>query len=108
MATITGSVAAHATLTTSTVQTFKLNNARDTVTVTVRGTASDIFFTVGTSGNTPTAPTVGGTDCYVAPGVVGGSKTIAAGSAPVMVSVISSGTPGASVEGGVMSLVREP
>ena len=108
MANITGNVAAHITaLTATTVQTFVLDTDHDSVTVTVRGTAADVYFTVGTSGGTPTAPTVGGTDCYVAAGVVGGSKTVFAGSGPVYVSVISSGTPGVSVEGGVGALVRE-
>lgn len=99
---ITASVAAQATLTASTPQKFILKNAFDWVTVTVRGTPADVFFTVGTSGNAPTPPTVTGNDCYVAAGVVGGSKTIFAGNAPVVVDVISSGTPAVSVEGGLV------
>ena len=111
MANITGNVAAHiAALTANTVQTFVLDTAHQCVTVTVRGTVTaddDVFFTVGTSDNTPTAPTLNGEDCYVVAAVAGASKTVQAGSAPVVVSVISAGTPGISVEGGVATLVRE-
>jgi hypothetical protein len=102
------SVAQHGTLVASTVTTVTVNAAHEAVTVTVRGASpADIFFTVGTSGNTPTAPTSGGNDCYVVPGVNGASKTVLAGSAPVVVSLISTGTPAYSVEGGLATPVRE-
>ena len=109
MANITGTVAASGTLTANTVQTFVLSEARQSVTVTVAatGTPADVYFTVGTSNTTPTAPTVGGTDCYIVSGVGGASKTIFAGSAPVVVSCISGGTPRVGVEGNVGIFVRE-
>ena len=111
MANIVGNVAAHdAALTANTVQTFVLEAAHSCVTVTVRGTvtaADDVFFTVATEGQTPTVPTLNGADCYVVAAVAGASKTVQAGGGPVTVSVISAGTPGISVEGGVATLVRE-
>jgi hypothetical protein len=111
MSAITGNVAAHiAALTASTVQTFVLDTAHGCVTVTVRGTVTaddDVFFTVAEEGGTPAVPTVNGEDCYVVAAVAGASKTVFAGDGPVEVSVISGGTPGISVEGGLPALVRE-
>ena len=92
------SVAASGSLVASTVTTVTLNNARGKIRVVNRSGAADIFFTVAGSGQTPTAPTVGGNDCYVAPGVAGASEVIEAPNAPVVVSLISSGIPTFTVE----------
>lgn len=86
------------TLVASTVLTVTLNTARENVRVVNRSGSADIYFTVAGSGQTPTAPTVGGSDCYVAPGAAGASEEVSVGQAPIVVSLISSGTPTFTVE----------
>lgn len=92
------SVAQSGTLVASTVTTVTLTNARGRIRVVNRGGTADIWFTIAGSGQTPAVPTVGGNDCYCAPGVAGASEVVEAPAAPVVVSLISSGTPTFTVE----------
>lgn len=89
-------VAASGTLTASTVATITLNDAMDSISVMTQA-ATGIYFTVGADGVTPTAPTVGGADCYATPPVAGGVTTVRAPQEPVVVSMISAGAAGYTV-----------
>ena len=92
-------VSASGTLVATTVTTVTLTLARGSVRVVNRSGSADIWFTVASSGLTPPVPTVGGTDCYVAPGVAGATEEVLVGAeGPVLVSLISSGTPTFTVE----------
>lgn len=100
MATYSVNRAKHATLTASTI---------DQVTVATAGIAevmnrtgsSEIYFTVGTVASPPADPTVGGDDCFVVPATLGSYVLERAPSfateGPVVVKLISVGTPGYSV-----------
>ena len=92
-------VAKSVTLAASTVQSVTLNEARGSIRLEMRSTSPvDTFITVGDNGQTPTPPTVGGDDCYCLPGVAGEQLEIEVGQQPVVVSLISSGTPSITVE----------
>lgn len=99
MANITGNVAGSGTLTSSTVQTVILAEARNAVRVVNRSGTSEIWFTVS-EGTTPPVPVTGAVDCYVVPAVAGASTEVKVGTGPesVEVSMISAGTPTFTVE----------
>lgn len=91
------------TLTAATVDTVTLRACK-TVTVVNQTGASPIYFTLGTVDTPRAAPTVGGDDCYMLPAVIG-ALTIPVttpSTSPIVVQVISAGTPGYSVAGSVV------
>lgn len=92
-----GNVAFSGVLAPNTVLTVTLNEARGSIRVTIDA-ATGVYFTVADDGVTPTAPTVGGVDCYHVPPVVGATEEVIVGQAPVEVSLISAGAVPFTVE----------
>lgn len=105
MATV--NVAAHGTLTASTVASNTINDVHGAIRVFSHGTAGDIYFTIGTSGATPPDPTVKGADCWVAPAGSSYAVQVGGGAAPVTVKVISVATADYSVVAESPQLVNE-
>ena len=98
MALVSGTSAASGTLTGSTVDTVILTKPCSTVTVVnVTGSAA-IYFTVCTVGGPSAQPTVGGADCKVLPAAIGSVDVKIISGYGVVVNLISSGTPGYTVE----------
>lgn len=86
----TANVAFSSTLTAATAMSVTLTDARDSVRV-VNGGTTGIYFTVASDGVTPTTATVGGSDCYFVPGVLGAFEEVGCGTGPVNLSIISAG-----------------
>lgn len=100
MAAYSGNVAVTTTaLTANTVDTVILTAPTlHGVTVLNSTGTSDIYFTVCNVGGPDTQPTVAGTDCYHLPAAIGSLDVEIISLDGVVVNLISSGTPGYSVE----------
>ena len=99
MATYTGKLAVHATLTANTADTVTLTGQGGTLSVTVRNGAGEAYFTyvVGTS-NVPVGAAAGANDNFVIPAQVAAKEISVGNVGGVVVSIISSAAITYSVE----------
>lgn len=95
MATHTDPLGVHPTLTANTVDTCTITQAPQSVTLLNRG-SSEIYFAVNDVGTLPADPAVGGAGTFCAP--AGAIVQVSEGGNPVVVKLISSGTPNYSVQ----------
>lgn len=89
----------HVTLVGSVVSTvtFTGNESRAQV---INRSAVEAFCTLGDATNAPAAPTVAGNDCDLVPGVIGGTLELRRQtSQPMVIKLISTGTPSLTVRG---------
>ena len=98
MANYSGIMAMHQTLGASTVDNVSLSHPGiSSITIVNRTGTSEIYVNVASGTVAPTAPTVGGANCWVIPAAIC-SLTIPS-SGPVVVGLISAGAMTYSVEG---------
>ena len=87
------------TLTAGTVATFTFDDNSSGVRI-VNRSATEAFVTIGDTGSVPANPTVAGNNTELLPGVIGATiEQQRLSSNPIVVKVISSGTPAITVGG---------